>query len=207
MVIKTIKTAICDIIVVFLFIIILISGINIFGKEQIAAVQAYISIFESKVENQNKDIRIDPIRKTLRDYPTLGSQYGSIRIDSIGVDLPLFYGDSLTTLKMGVGTNPNSFCPGEGGAVECMGHNFPTIFRRLGEVQNGEIIHIETSYGSYDYEVYDNKIIHETDFDSTPIIDDYEVLYLYTCYPFNNIGYADHRYVLYAKLVNGGANR
>ena len=205
MISKTIKTAICDIIVVFLFIIILVSGINIFGNKQIAAVQEYISIFETKIENNKKNIKIDPIRKTLIDYPTEGTQYGTISIDSIGIELPLYYGEALSTLKKGVGTSTSGFCPGEGGAVMCMGHNFPTIFRRLGEVENGDIIHISTSYGEYDYQVYDSRIIEETDFDAVPIIDDKEVLYLFTCYPFANIGYADHRFVLYANLVNGGA--
>ena len=205
MISKTIKTAICDIIVVFLFIIILFSGINIFGKKYIAAIQEYISIFETKIENQNKNIEIDPIRKTLIDYTSDGTQYGTIYIDKIDAELPLYYGEQLSTLKKGVGTSNYSFCPGEGGAVLCMGHNFPTIFRRLGEVDNGDIIRIVTSYGEYEYKVYDSKIIEETDFASVPIIDDHEVLYLYTCYPFNNIGYADHRFVLYANLVKGGA--
>ena len=205
MISKTIKTAICDIIVVFLFIVILSSGINIFGKKYIAAIQEYISIFETKIENKDKNISIDPIKKTLIDYPADGTQYGTIRIDSIGIELPLYYGESLSTLKKGVGTSPSGFCPGEGGAVLCMGHNFPTIFRRLGEVENGDIITIETSYGNYEYKIYDSKIIEETDFASVEIIDDREVLYLFTCYPFANIGYADHRFVLYANLVSGGA--
>jgi len=203
---RTFKAAICDIIVVFLFFIILINVIQLAGKEQITAIQSTISMFESKISNSNKKIEIDPIRKRLKDYPDVDSQYGTVIIEKLGVELPLYYGNSYSILRNGIGQYTNSFCPGEGGAIICMGHNFDGFLRRLGELDNGDIISINTNYGSYDYRVYASKIIDETDFDSTPVVDDQELLYLFTCYPFNNIGYADKRYVVYAKLVEGGIN-
>ena len=44
------------------------------------------------------------------------------------------------------------------------------------------------------------KLIKETEVDKLPIQKDKEILMVYTCYPFNNIGYATQRYVVYAEL-------
>ena len=41
--------------------------------------------------------------------------------------------------------------------------------------------------------------MNETDIDALPIKDNKEILMIYTCYPFNNIGYATQRYVVYAE--------
>ena len=44
------------------------------------------------------------------------------------------------------------------------------------------------------------QLIKETELDKLPIQDEKEILMVYTCYPFNNIGYATQRYVIYAEL-------
>lgn len=44
------------------------------------------------------------------------------------------------------------------------------------------------------------QLIKETEVDKLPIQKDKEILRVYTCYPFNNIGYATQRYVVYAEL-------
>ena len=75
------------------------------------------------------------------------------------------------------------------------------MLKRLGELQIGNEIKITTSYGEYTYKVYDMQLIKETELDKLPVQRDKEILMLYTCYPFNNIGYATQRYVVYAELV------
>ena len=82
-----------------------------------------------------------------------------------------------------------------------MGHNSKNMLRRLGELQIGNEIKITTSYGEYTYSIYDMQLIKETELDKLPVQRDKEILMLYTCYPFNNIGYATQRYVVYAELV------
>ena len=82
-----------------------------------------------------------------------------------------------------------------------MGHNFEGFFRRFGELEVGDDIKITTTYGEYNYKIYDLKLIEETDLDAMPIQRDKEILMIFTCYPFNNIGYAYQRYVVYAELV------
>lgn len=202
---KTIKTAICDIIVVLLFCIIIVTCINIFGKEPITAARRYISMFETIVSKQKvEEIKMDPVKKRLSSYPLYESQYASLIIEKIGVNLPIYYGTSDNVLKLGVGQSPNGYFPGEGGSIICMAHNFSTFLKRLGELQNGDIIIINTGYGNFEYEVFEEKIVAETNLESTPIQSDEEILYLFTCYPFNNIGYTYDRYLVSAKLVKGG---
>lgn len=81
-----------------------------------------------------------------------------------------------------------------------MGHNSRKVFRRFSELQKGNKITITTDYGKYTYKIYDMQLINETDTDKTPIQKEKEILMIYTCYPFNNIGYATQRYVVYANL-------
>ena len=64
-----------------------------------------------------------------------------------------------------------------------------------------EIIPARSDDGiEYKYKIYDMQLIKETDIDKLPIQKEKEILMIYTCYPFNNIGYATQRYVIYAEL-------
>ena len=45
------------------------------------------------------------------------------------------------------------------------------------------------------------RILNETDVDQAPIQKEKEIFMIYTCYPFNNIGYAYQRYMVYAEPI------
>ena len=128
-----------------------------------------------------------------------GTKYARMKIDSINVDLPLYYGEGLDLLKNGIGQDSNSYFPGEGGTILCMGHNFKSFLARLPETKIGDKIQIQTSYGTFEYKIYESKIVHETDLGAAPIQNKEEILIIYTCYPINNIGHAYQRYLVYAK--------
>ena len=81
-----------------------------------------------------------------------------------------------------------------------MGHNSKKVFRRFSELKIGNEIIVEATYGTYKYKIFDMKLINDTDVDELPIQKEKEILMIYTCYPFNNIGYATKRYVVYARL-------
>ena len=99
-----------------------------------------------------------------------------------------------------MGHSSGSYFPGEGGSIIYMGHNSKKMFRRFSELQKGNEIKVTTSYGEYVYKIYDMQLIKETEVDKLPIQRDKEILMVYTCYPFNNVGYATQRYVVYAEL-------
>lgn len=199
---KTIKATIIYLIVALLITIGLICGAFLFfGREIDTSLTLANKItvdFEDKVDDVAK---IDLNNKVLEVYPEYGTKYGRVEIPAIDVDLPLYYGDTLDILKKGVGHSSGSYFPGEGGSIVCMGHNFAGFFRRFGELKKGDTIKVTTTYGEYNYVIYDLRLIHETDLGAIPIQKEKEILMIFTCYPFNNIGYASQRYVVYADLV------
>lgn len=198
---KTIKATILNIIVALLIItIILFTVFMVFGAkiEETVSMASKITIDIDKKE-EIKPIEIDSENR-LKNYPEYGTKYATIEIPKIDVDLPVYYGDTLEILKKGVGHSSGSYFPGEGGSIIYMGHNAKKIFRRFSELQIGDGITVKADYGTYQYKIYDMKLIKETDIDELPIQKDKEVLMIYTCYPFNNIGYASKRFVVYAEL-------
>ena len=80
-----------------------------------------------------------------------------------------------------------------------MGHNSKKVFRNFSKLEKGDLINIKANYAEFSYKVYDTKIVKETDLDALPIQQEKEILMIYTCYPFNNIGYATQKYVVYAE--------
>lgn len=155
---------------------------------------------DSNKDNTNQETKIDTEKKTLENYPEYGTQYATIEIPRIDANLQVYFGDTLEILKKGVGHSSGSYFPGEGGSILYMGHNSKKVFRRFSELQIGDEIKVTTTYGEYNYKIYDMQLINETELEKVPIQKDEEILMVYTCYPFNNVGYATQRYVVYAKL-------
>ena len=199
---KFIKATILDVIVAFLIIILIIFSIYMLLGQTIEESITLINQVAIKVESSSKqeEMKISEDNR-LENYPEYGTQYAKIQIPAIDVDLPVYYGDTLEILKNGVGHSSGSYFPGEGGSIICMGHNSKKVFRRFSELKIGDSIKVTTSYGEFNYKIYDMQLIKETETDKLPIQEEKEILMVYTCYPFNNIGYATQRYVVYAELV------
>lgn len=201
--VQSVKATISSIIVALLITGILLLGIKLFCGREIEKTFTLVNkvsiTTEEKAEPEQTIISEE--NKTLENYPEYGTQYATIEIDKIGINLPVYFGDRLEILKKGVGHSSGSYFPGEGGSIIYMGHNSKKMFRRFSELQIGNEIKVTTSYGEYIYKIYDMKLIKETETDKLPIQRDKEILMIYTCYPFNNIGYATQRYVVYAELV------
>lgn len=200
--VHSVKATISSIIVALLITGILLLGIKLFLGQKIENVFTLVNkvsiTTNTKAEPEQTTIKEE--NKTLQNYPEYGTQYGTIEIDKIDVNLPVYFGDTLEILKKGVGHSSGSYFPGEGGSIIYMGHNSKKMFRRFSELQIGNEIKVKTSYGEYIYKIYDMQLIKETETDKLPIQKDKEILMIYTCYPFNNVGYATQRYVVYAEL-------
>ncbi len=198
--IKTIKATIKYLIVALLIIIVIIGGIYLLFGQEVNETFSIISKVAIDIENKKVEQTKMTEENTLENYPEYGTQYATIKIPRINVDLPVYFGDTLEVLKKGVGHSSGSYFPGEGGSIIYMGHNSKNMFRRFSELQIGDEMTVTTSYGEYTYKIYDMQLIKETDVDKLPIQREKEILMVYTCYPFNNIGYATQRYVVYAEL-------
>lgn len=134
----------------------------------------------------------------LKEYPAFGEQYGTLIINKIGVYAPIIFGANSDTILNGVGHDSGSYFPGENGSIIMCEHNYMNHFNRLGELESGDIIEIKTNYGDFYYSVYDSQIVLENETEKLPIQQGEENLMIYTCYPFNSVGYTNERYVVYA---------
>ena len=153
--------------------------------------------------SEEKEIVLNKDSKRLTDYPAYGKKYATLKISAIDLELPLYYGDTLSILRYGVGQYAGSYFPGEGGTTIIAAHNTTNFFARVEELKVNDEIIIEASYGTFKYRIDSYKVVNENDLDAFPIQDEKELLILYTCYPINRsvIGRKTDRYVIYASLV------
>ena len=195
---QAVKATISSIIVALFITGALILVIYLFFGQEIGEIFSLVNKVSITI-NENRAQEQTTIGETnkLKNYPEYGTKYATIEIEKINASLPVYFGDTLEVLKKGVGHSSGSYFPGEGGSIVYMGHNSKNTFRRFSELQIGNEIKVTTTYGEYTYKM---KLIKETDLDKLPIQDEEEILMVYTCYPFNNIGYTTQRYVVYAEL-------
>lgn len=175
------------------FIVVVFLGLN-------KSIKKYTNIINTvaiKREKVNSKITFNSVKKRLEKLPSYGSKYGNIEIDKINLKLPLYFGDNMEILSYGIGHYAGSYFPGEGGSIVLAGHNDPGYFERILELVKGDKIILDVTYGKFEYEVDNTKIVNENDLDSFPIQDDREMLILYTCYPLG-IGHKTERFVVYA---------
>lgn len=196
----TIKATIKYLIVALLITIVIVMGIYLLFGQEVNETLSIASKVAIDIENKKVEETTMSEDNKIQNYPEYGTQYASIEIPRINVNLPVYFGDTLEVLKKGVGHSSGSYFPGEGGSIIYMGHNSKNMFRRFSELQLGDEIKVTTSYGEYTYKIYDMQLINEKDVDKLPVQKEKEILMVYTCYPFNNIGYATQRYVVYAEL-------
>ncbi len=141
--------------------------------------------------------------KKLIVLPKHGSKYATLEIPSINLKLPVYYGDTKKILRYGVGHYIGSYFPGENGTIIYAAHNDPGYFNKLDKVNVGDIVTINASYGTFKYQVYDTKVVKETNIAAFDVNHDGEVLLMYTCWPINRsvFGRKTQRYLVYAKKI------
>lgn len=132
-------------------------------------------------------------------YPVEGDSIGTLTIPSLNLELPIFQGTEEKELKKGVGHFLQSVLPGQEDNCVLSGHR-ETVFRQLGKLEIGYLLIVQTSAGTFTYEVKGTRIVDADD--KTVIVPtDNAVLTLTTCYPFDTPGYFPYRYIVSATLV------
>ncbi len=138
------------------------------------------------------------------EFPEYGSAFGRITVEGTEIDTDVIYGDSTTLLKRGACMSMYSHIPGCGTGVLIGAHN-NTYFHTLPYVQEGALVHLETTYGSYVYRVYKTAILKNDDAAGyrSELNGDKEVLLLYTCYPNDTIASTPYRFFAFCEYVSG----
>lgn len=128
--------------------------------------------------------------------PADGENVGLLHIPKLNADLPIIEGTHEDELEKGVGHYPGTAYPLQNDQIVLSGHR-DTVFRSMGELEIGDTLTLQLTYGDFTYEITETKIV---DADDRTIIvpHDEEVLTLTTCYPFSFVGYAPERYIIYA---------
>lgn len=132
--------------------------------------------------------------------PVRDEVVGVLHIPKINAKLPIIEGTEEEMLAKGVGHYESTAFPGEDEQILLSGHR-DSAFRNFGELEKGDRFIIEMPYGSFEYEMKEAEIVDAND---TSVIGPRgeEILTLSTCYPFNFIGSAPDRYIIYAAPIN-----
>ncbi len=174
-------------------IVILLNIIILPFKNQISNGLNLLSIMKTNTNTTSKETVVKDNK--IVSYPSYGSNYGNITINNQTGNI--YFGDSTTILKQGIGQLSTTKLPGEGGTTVLSGHN-TGLFKELNNLKTNDIITIQTTYGKFKYKVKTNKIVKETDI--TSIEQNYDLI-MYTCYPNTDI-YGNKRLIIYANQIS-----
>lgn len=193
-----------------LIIIFVISPMVTYGVWQVQARRAIEAFSYDSIVLANDSLGEDESIPDLNDSVppkqkvVVPSKSGSIRIDSAGVNMPIYDGESASLLYFGAWRSPwNEAVPGEPGNAVVFGHrylNLPpsknTMFN-LHKVDVGETIDVDWAGETFTYRVTETKVVLPEDL-SVLTETDTPTLTLITCTPiFTTI----NRLVVTAELV------
>lgn len=139
-------------------------------------------------------------------FPDLGEQYANLYCERIGLEVPVFWGDTKEILKDGVGQYIGSFLPGFDRTVLLSGHN-NSYFSPLQRIETGDRLICDTSYGQYEYTVTSVTIMSLEDANDSfdrMLSSKKEKMILYTCYPFDSrLADKEDRLFVFADKISG----
>ena len=124
---------------------------------------------------------------------------GRLEIPRLGVSTIVRDGEDARTLQLAVGHIAGTSLPGAPGNMGLAGHR-DTFFRRLREINPGDLIRLVAVEGTFTYAVESTEIVDPDDLwvlDPTPE----PSLTLVTCYPFTYLGSAPERFIVRARLT------
>lgn len=159
-------------------------------KKNLKEVQAMLETGEKSIDDVFPD-----------DFlPNTGDKVGILHIPKLESDLPIIEGTHEDELREGVGHYKGTAYPLQDDQIVLSGHR-DTVFRRMGELELGDIMTVQLPYGEFSYEIVETKIVDADDRTIIVPTSPDEVLTVTTCYPFNFVGYAPDRYIITALPV------
>lgn len=142
----------------------------------------------------------DDIRGTEPSPLAPGALLGRIEIRRVGVRAMVINGTTDEYLRRAIGHIEGTALPGQPGNVGLAGHR-DTFFRGLRHIRKGDVIDIQTLNGTFKYVVESTQIVGPGDVQVLEASSD-PALTLVTCYPFDYIGTAPHRFIVHAREVS-----
>lgn len=146
---------------------------------------------------------VEHIKASGITLPKYGEKYAHLSIEGTDVNCDVALGDSNDILRYSAGQYLGSSYPGFGGSILMAAHK-TTHFMDLKNVQIGSVITVSTTWGLYTYTVEDIQVLDPADYRQVydPAATE-ENLVLYTCYPFNMLGFSKQRFFVKASYTSG----
>jgi len=138
-------------------------------------------------------------------YPKPGDKVGTITLESLGLSWPIIEGTDEDQLSKGVGHYIGSVLPGVKDNSILSGHR-STVFARLGELEIGDRILVQTTAGTFIYVITKFEVVDRADQTVIQPSEDAR-LTLTTCYPFGNIVNTTEAYIVTADLISSSFNK
>jgi sortase A len=131
----------------------------------------------------------------------LGQPLGRIEIPKLGVEAVFVHGTRWAQdLSRGPGHYKETELPGQGKTAAIAAHRttFGAWFRRIDELERGDLIRLRLPYGTFRYRVFSHEIVESDDWS---IIRDraFDTLVLSACHPLYS---AEQRWIVYARVVH-----
>jgi sortase A len=186
--------------------LLIFSGLFLAVNHTVSWVKGYSAVEKVKADHQPvpgkdaEDVKRSKGEPLYAEKPAAGEKFGEITIPKLEIAIPIYEGADEDQLAKGVGHFSGSVLPGENNNSVLSGHR-DTVFRRLGEVEKGDLMVVKTTAGSFTYRIEKTRIVDADD--RTVIVPKPEAsLTVTTCYPFGYIGNAPERFVLFGSLVD-----
>jgi LPXTG-site transpeptidase (sortase) family protein len=145
------------------------------------------------------------VRSPRPPRPVAGALIGRLQAPTLHITTTVLEGSDDRTLSRASGHIEETPLPGEDGNVGIAGHR-DTVFRPLKHAKPGDPLTLTTADHIYRYRITRTFIVDPQDvyvLDPTAA----PTLTLVTCYPFEFIGHAPHRFIVKAELVGTEARK
>ncbi|MGA5690603.1 class D sortase [Cytobacillus pseudoceanisediminis] len=179
---------------------IILFGIGIVGFFGMDLTKQSVMLARSATAEYEPEMPPKKFKQAWPELPAPGESLGELNFPSLDLAVPVVQGTHDEELKKGAGHFAGSALPGQGGHVLLSGHR-DTVFTKLQHLKEGDQVTFKTDYGDFVYEAVKFEIVPADDL-TVNVAKDYETLTLTTCYPFDFIGDAPDRYIVYTKLVS-----
>lgn len=168
------------------------AGITLVWQEPVSAFVA------DQQQGKLKEAFLDPPRRVIRRQPLKGDAIARIDIPSIGVAEYVVEGTDTGSLRKGPGHYPDTPLPGDPGTTAIAGHRttYGAPFRKIDQLERGQLITIDMPDGRFVYRVERTKIVDDQDLS---VLDraGYQRLVLSACHPLYS---AAQRVIVFARL-------
>lgn len=186
------------------FIMIGIAGFSLYDQTQshsVTLAEAQNTLEENRLLAIEEETKINENEKE-KSSPALlfeanyGEVLGVLTIPKLNRSIGIMQGSDDDAMRNGAGHVESTAFPGQHEQIIFSGHR-ETVFRDFGELEIGDQLFVEMTYGRFAYEI---KAFEIVDSDDTSIIKKMgeEMLVVSTCYPFNVFEAAPQRYLVYA---------